>query len=564
MYAQVVRAQACANDVQHRGRFSCANMSCYVHMVRRDSSAIKFDRVETTFILAFFSLAVPLNRWRRGGNQSTRRKPLASSFRKCHTLHNLKSQAPSETGTGAVALVSIRCEKKKKIFIFFFRLCLAASYNKISLCSLLDWDICYTTWKTDIVGSVHGPQSDSVACAGGSYTSDSVACAGGSYTSDSVTCAGGSHRWATLESLLVVHSDIGVSTGGPQWHWSLYWWSTVTLESLLVVHSDIGVSTGGPQWHCWLNWWSTVTLESLLVVHSDIGVSTGGPQWHWSLYWWSTVTLLALLVVHSDTVGSTGGPQWHLALLVVHSDTVGSTGDPKRWGTSVGLLMVQRDEGHQWVYWWSKEMDVISGSTDGPKRWGSSVGLLMVQRDGCHQWVYWWSKEMRDISGSTDGPKRWMSSVGLLMVQRDEGHQWVYWWSKEMDVISGSTDGPKRWGTSVDLLADRTDKQPRKLCRWTTQMGSLCVRWSLVSTFQVWGGSGQSVSFGSCLVLPIGGVVSGEGGVGGGGGGVLGLLSHSVYLMLSVSGNMKTLWHFQKLLAALIRSHLCVLISVEK
>ena len=28
----------------------------------------------------------PLNRWRRGGNQSTQRKPLAMSFRKCHIL----------------------------------------------------------------------------------------------------------------------------------------------------------------------------------------------------------------------------------------------------------------------------------------------------------------------------------------------------------------------------------------------------------------------------------------------------------------------------------------------
>ena len=28
----------------------------------------------------------PLNRWRRGGNRSTGRKPLATSFRKCHIL----------------------------------------------------------------------------------------------------------------------------------------------------------------------------------------------------------------------------------------------------------------------------------------------------------------------------------------------------------------------------------------------------------------------------------------------------------------------------------------------
>ena len=51
------------------------------HLVRRDSSAIKFDRVEIAFIWALFFLAEPLNRWRRGGNRSTRRKPLATSFR---------------------------------------------------------------------------------------------------------------------------------------------------------------------------------------------------------------------------------------------------------------------------------------------------------------------------------------------------------------------------------------------------------------------------------------------------------------------------------------------------
>ena len=43
-YAQVAREQSCANQVQHIERFSRATcVTC--HMVRKDSSAIKFDRV---------------------------------------------------------------------------------------------------------------------------------------------------------------------------------------------------------------------------------------------------------------------------------------------------------------------------------------------------------------------------------------------------------------------------------------------------------------------------------------------------------------------------------------
>ena len=59
-------------------------VSCYVLLgTGRDSSAIKFDRVEIAFNLSFILLAEPLNPWRRGGNRSTQRKPLATSFRKC-------------------------------------------------------------------------------------------------------------------------------------------------------------------------------------------------------------------------------------------------------------------------------------------------------------------------------------------------------------------------------------------------------------------------------------------------------------------------------------------------
>ena len=55
------------------------------HVVQRDSSAIKFDGVEITFILAVFYW---LNHywWRRRGNQVTRRKPLTMSVRKYQIL----------------------------------------------------------------------------------------------------------------------------------------------------------------------------------------------------------------------------------------------------------------------------------------------------------------------------------------------------------------------------------------------------------------------------------------------------------------------------------------------
>ena len=53
-YVQVARALSCANHVQHIGRLSRAKCRDTCHGIRRDSSATKFDRVETAFILAFF------------------------------------------------------------------------------------------------------------------------------------------------------------------------------------------------------------------------------------------------------------------------------------------------------------------------------------------------------------------------------------------------------------------------------------------------------------------------------------------------------------------------------
>ena len=45
MYAQVARAQSCANHVQHIEHLSCATCLVTCHMVQRDSSPIKFNRV---------------------------------------------------------------------------------------------------------------------------------------------------------------------------------------------------------------------------------------------------------------------------------------------------------------------------------------------------------------------------------------------------------------------------------------------------------------------------------------------------------------------------------------
>ena len=80
--SSVPAAIVCKSRATHLVLFAC---KCYVtcHLVRRDSSAIEFDSFNRIY-LSFILLAEPLNRWRRGGNRSFRRKPLATSFRKCH------------------------------------------------------------------------------------------------------------------------------------------------------------------------------------------------------------------------------------------------------------------------------------------------------------------------------------------------------------------------------------------------------------------------------------------------------------------------------------------------
>ena len=95
----------------HREQITCNTLSAYhaqrvvCHLVRRDSSATKFDRVEIAFILALFYWLKPLtneggektrapgeNPWRRASENATHQSP--------------KTQAPTETRTCSLALVA--------------------------------------------------------------------------------------------------------------------------------------------------------------------------------------------------------------------------------------------------------------------------------------------------------------------------------------------------------------------------------------------------------------------------------------------------------------------------
>ena len=70
--------------MQHIEPLSRATCHVMCHVVRRDSSAIQLDL--KSHLLELYFVGWTINRWRRGGNRSTRRKPLATSFRKCHIL----------------------------------------------------------------------------------------------------------------------------------------------------------------------------------------------------------------------------------------------------------------------------------------------------------------------------------------------------------------------------------------------------------------------------------------------------------------------------------------------
>ena len=61
-------------------------VSCYVPRGTKEQLSYYVWKSWNRIYLSFILLAEPLNRWRRGGNQSTQRKPLATSFKKCHIL----------------------------------------------------------------------------------------------------------------------------------------------------------------------------------------------------------------------------------------------------------------------------------------------------------------------------------------------------------------------------------------------------------------------------------------------------------------------------------------------
>ena len=83
-YTQVARAQSCANHVQHIERSPRATCHVTCHVVRKDSSAVKYDKVEIAYILALFYCLKPLtdekeeetgipgeNPWQRASENAT-------------------------------------------------------------------------------------------------------------------------------------------------------------------------------------------------------------------------------------------------------------------------------------------------------------------------------------------------------------------------------------------------------------------------------------------------------------------------------------------------------------
>ena len=82
-----------ANRLQHvgssgPGTIVCISHATHIEHYRVQCVVLRVTRYEgTAQLLSLFQLhfiGSTINRWRRGGNWSTRRKPLATSFRKCH------------------------------------------------------------------------------------------------------------------------------------------------------------------------------------------------------------------------------------------------------------------------------------------------------------------------------------------------------------------------------------------------------------------------------------------------------------------------------------------------
>ena len=89
-YAQMARPKSCANHAQQQ--ITCNTSSSYhvqhvvYHVVRRNSSAIKLDKIEIAFILVLFYWLKPLTN--EGGEETgvPGENPRRRAFRKCHIL----------------------------------------------------------------------------------------------------------------------------------------------------------------------------------------------------------------------------------------------------------------------------------------------------------------------------------------------------------------------------------------------------------------------------------------------------------------------------------------------
>ena len=78
-------AIVCKLRATHRALITC-NMSCYVPRGTKGQLNLLSLTEFKLHLFSFILLAEPLNRWRRGGNRSTRRNSQATSFRKCLIL----------------------------------------------------------------------------------------------------------------------------------------------------------------------------------------------------------------------------------------------------------------------------------------------------------------------------------------------------------------------------------------------------------------------------------------------------------------------------------------------
>ena len=91
-YAQVTRAQSCANHVQHIERLWRA--TCRVPRGTKGQLNYCVWQCWNRNYFSFISLAETINQWRRGGNRSTRRKPVTTSFRNSVSGFKKKSYPP--------------------------------------------------------------------------------------------------------------------------------------------------------------------------------------------------------------------------------------------------------------------------------------------------------------------------------------------------------------------------------------------------------------------------------------------------------------------------------------